>query len=48
MNTQNIRRVVVLDDEGTAINIITVRDIMRNLGGDYRELPRELCLSRTF
>jgi diguanylate cyclase (GGDEF)-like protein len=43
MNTQNIRRVVVLDDEGTAINIITVRDIMRNLGGDYREfLERKL------
>jgi hypothetical protein len=43
MNTQNIRRVVVLDDEGTAINIITVRDIMRNLGGEYREfLERKL------
>ena len=37
MNTRNIRRVVILDDEGKASNIITVRDIMRNLGGDSTE-----------
>lgn len=37
MNTLNIRRVVILDDDGMAMNIVTVRDVMRNLGGDYRE-----------
>jgi diguanylate cyclase (GGDEF)-like protein len=43
MNTQNIRRVVILDDEGIAINIITVRDIIHSLGGDYRDfLERKL------
>ena len=47
MNIQNIRRIVILDDEGRAINIITVRDIMRNLGGDYREfLERKLRNSK--
>jgi diguanylate cyclase (GGDEF)-like protein len=43
MNTQRIRRVVILDDEGSAINIVTIRDVMRNLGGDYSEfLERKL------
>jgi diguanylate cyclase (GGDEF)-like protein len=34
MNTKNIRRVVVANNEGLAINIITLRDVIRNLEKD--------------
>jgi diguanylate cyclase (GGDEF)-like protein len=34
MNSKNIRRVVVVNNEGLAINIITIRDVIRNLEKD--------------
>jgi len=35
MNMRNIRRVVVNDDAGNAVGILTNRDFARNLDGDY-------------
>lgn len=37
MNDQNIRRIVILDNEGAAVNIVTIRDVMRNLEVDYSD-----------
>jgi diguanylate cyclase (GGDEF)-like protein len=43
MNDKNIRRVVILNDDGEAGNIVTIRDVMRNLEGDYSQfLERKL------
>jgi diguanylate cyclase (GGDEF)-like protein len=43
MNDKNIRRVVILNEEGEAGNIVTIRDVMRNLEGDYSQfLERKL------
>lgn len=43
MNYRNIRRVVIVDEEGLAINIITIRDVIENLEGDYNKfLERKL------
>jgi diguanylate cyclase (GGDEF)-like protein len=43
MNYKNIRRVVIVDEEGFAINIITIRDVIENLEGDYNKfLERKL------
>jgi diguanylate cyclase (GGDEF)-like protein len=36
MNTKNVRRLVV-DDDGLAIGMITNRDLVRNLEGDYNQ-----------
>lgn len=47
MNTKNIRRVVVEDSNGLAIGMITNRDLVRNLEGDYNEfLERKLRYSK--
>ncbi len=35
MNYKNIRRIVVIDDTGSAINMVTIRDVIENLEGDY-------------
>ncbi|MBI5055758.1 MAG: diguanylate cyclase [Nitrospirae bacterium] len=35
MNYEGIRRVVVVDKDGAAVNIVTIRDVMENLEGDY-------------
>ncbi|RJQ44931.1 MAG: diguanylate cyclase [Nitrospiraceae bacterium] len=37
MNYENIRRVVVVDREGCAIGMVTIRDVMENLEGDYNK-----------
>lgn len=43
MNDRDIRRVVVNDEEGRALGIITIKDVLRNLEGDYSEfLERKL------
>ncbi len=43
MNLRNIRRMVIVDGEGCAINIVTVRDVIENLEGDYSKfLERKL------
>lgn len=43
MNFENIRRVVVVDKDGVAVNIITIRDVMENLESDYNKfLERKL------
>lgn len=43
MNYRKIRRVVIVDEEGFAINIITIRDVIENLEGDYNKfLERKL------
>ncbi|MBI4683476.1 MAG: diguanylate cyclase [Nitrospirae bacterium] len=43
MNYKNIRRVVIVDDEGSAIKIITIRDVIENLEGNYNKfLERKL------
>ncbi|MEW6599357.1 MAG: GGDEF domain-containing protein [Nitrospirota bacterium] len=43
MNYKNIRRVVIVDDTGSAINIVTIRDVIENLEGDYNKfLERKL------
>ena len=43
MNARNIRRVVIVDDEELATNIVTVRDVVGNLEGSYsRFLERKL------
>ena len=35
MNFKNIRRVLIVDNNNTPINIITIRDVVKNLEGDY-------------
>ncbi len=43
MNSKNIRRVIIVDDDGEAINIVTIRDVVENLEVDYnRFLLRKL------
>jgi len=43
MNYRNIRRVVIVDEKGLAINIVTIRDVIENLEGDYNKfLERKL------
>ncbi len=43
MNYKNIRRMIIIDEEGSAINIVTVRDVIENLEGDYSKfLERKL------
>lgn len=37
MNYENIRRVVVVDKEGHAIEMVTIRDVMENLEGNYNK-----------
>jgi diguanylate cyclase (GGDEF)-like protein len=43
MNTRQIRRVVITNGDGQAMNIVTVRDVFRNVEGDYGKfLERKL------
>jgi len=43
MNYKNIRRILIVDSNGRAINIITIRDVVKNLEGDYSKfLERKL------
>ncbi|MBI5409810.1 MAG: diguanylate cyclase [Nitrospirae bacterium] len=43
MNYKNIRRVVIADNEGSAISMVTIRDVIENLEGDYNKfLERKL------
>ena len=43
MNEKNIRRVIVINNDGFAVNIVTIRDVIRNLEGDYSKfLERKL------
>ncbi len=35
MNDRNIRRMVIVNEEGHAVNMINVRDVIENLEGDY-------------
>jgi diguanylate cyclase (GGDEF)-like protein len=47
MNTKNIRRLVVKGSDGSALGVITNRDLVRNLEGDYNEfLERKLRYSK--
>jgi diguanylate cyclase (GGDEF)-like protein len=43
MNEQNIKRVIIHDLEGIAEGVVTIRDVLRNLEGDYTHfLERKL------
>lgn len=43
MNFKKIRRVLIVDNDNTPINIITIRDVIKNLEGDYSKfLERKL------
>jgi diguanylate cyclase (GGDEF)-like protein len=43
MQSRNIRRVVVVNKDGLTISMITIRDVLRNLEGDYNKfLERKL------
>ncbi len=43
MNHHDIRRVVVTNNEGAATNVVTIRDVLRNIECDYSEfLERKL------
>jgi diguanylate cyclase (GGDEF)-like protein len=43
MQSRNIRRVVVVNKDGLTISMITIRDLLRNLEGDYNKfLERKL------
>jgi diguanylate cyclase (GGDEF)-like protein len=43
MNYRNIRRVIIIDDEGRATDIVSIRDVVENLEGDYsRFVERKL------
>ena len=43
MNYKNIKRIVIVDDKGSAINMVTIRDVVENLEGDYNNfLERKL------
>ena len=47
MNYKNIRRLVVVDSEGRAINMITIRDVVENLEGNYNNfLERKLQIAK--
>ena len=47
MNGEEIRRILVQDDTGLAVGMITNRDLLRNLEGDYNEfLERKLRHSK--
>ncbi|MDH4027882.1 MAG: GGDEF domain-containing protein, partial [Nitrospirota bacterium] len=35
MNYKNIRRILIVDNEGLAMSIVTIRDVVKNLEGDY-------------
>jgi len=35
MNYKNIRRILIVDNDGLAISIVTIRDVVKNLEGDY-------------
>ncbi len=35
MNYKNIRRILIIDQDGKALNVITIRDVIKNLEGDY-------------
>ena len=37
MNSRNIRRMVIVDAKGQAVNIVTIRDVVENLEGDYNK-----------
>jgi diguanylate cyclase (GGDEF)-like protein len=43
MNERDIRRVIIVNNEGLAVNMLTIRDVLRNLEGDYNKfLERKL------
>ncbi len=43
LNYRSIRRIVVVDKDGAAINMVTIRDVIENLEGDYNKfLERKL------
>ncbi len=43
MNDKQIRRIIIVNGEGAAVNILTIRDVLRNLEGDYNKyLERKL------
>ena len=47
LNARDIRRVVLCDDEGLAVAVITNRDLASNLEGDYSEyLEKKLTYSK--
>ena len=47
LNTKSIRRVVLCDEKGIAVGIITNRDLVRNLEGDYSDfLERKLTYTK--
>jgi len=49
MNAKNIGRVVVADDDGKAIGMLTYRDLARNLEGNYSDfLERKLRQAKEF
>ncbi len=37
MNFRNIRRVVIVDNDGLATNMVSIRDVVENLEGDYNK-----------
>lgn len=47
MNNRNIRRMVIVDERGHAVNIVTIRDVVENLEGDYNKfLERKLSSAK--
>lgn len=43
MNDKKVARVIILDKKGVAVNMVTTRDVVRNLDGDYSQfLERKL------
>ncbi len=43
MNYKNIRRIIIVDENEAAVNILTIRDVVKNLEGDYSNfLERKL------
>jgi diguanylate cyclase (GGDEF)-like protein len=43
MQSRNIRRVVVVNKDGLTVSMVTIRDVLRNLEGDYNKfLERKL------
>lgn len=47
LNSKSIRRVVLCDEKGQATGVITNRDLVRNLEGDYNDfLERKLTYSK--
>ncbi|MFV1956217.1 MAG: diguanylate cyclase [bacterium] len=46
-NSKNIKRVILCDEKGMAVGIITSRDLVRNLEGDYQDfLERKLTYTK--